>query len=87
MTRTRASPGPAANAAFRYGTMAGAVLGLAGVGLMYATGQLTLALAAYTLFILFPVYLVFVATLLSPWLGYSKDSTSLQPVYRERGSK
>ncbi|MFC4360553.1 hypothetical protein ACFO0N_21610 [Halobium salinum] len=87
MDRIRVSPGPAANAAFRYGTVAGAVPGLVTIGLLYATGRLTLALAAYTLFILFPVYLVFVATLLSSWLGYGKDSTSLRPVYQERGSK
>jgi hypothetical protein len=37
--------------------------------------------------VLFPVYLVFVASVLSVWLGYDKDTTSLRPVYRKDGGR
>lgn len=84
MTENRISPGPAASSAFQYGMIAGAVLGLTSVGFLYRSGQLTPAVVGYVLLALFPTYLVIVATLLSKWLGYDRDGTSLRPVYRDR---
>jgi hypothetical protein len=62
----------------------GAVVGLAVVGLLYWLGSLGPVMAGYTLLVLFPVYLVFVAVLLSRWLGYDKDATALRPVTRPK---
>ena len=84
MTENRISPGPAASSAFQYGIVAGVVLGLTGVGLLYQSEYLTPAVAGYVLLALFPTYLVLVAALLSKWLGYERDSTSLRPVYQDR---
>jgi hypothetical protein len=66
------------------GILASAVIGLAGIGLLYWFGSITLVIAAFVLVLLFPVYLVVVATVLSRWLGYDKDHTALRPVYRPR---
>ncbi|SDX92931.1 hypothetical protein [Halobellus clavatus] len=82
MNSSRPAPGPDAARAFRLGMFAGALIGLTGIGLLYWSGALTLLLFAYTIVLLFPVYLVFVAVGLSLWLGYNKDATALRPVYR-----
>jgi hypothetical protein len=76
------TPGPAARSAFRLGMLTAIVVGLATVGACYLWGVLTTTTALYTLFALFPVYLVLVASVLSVWLGYDKDVTDLRPVYR-----
>lgn len=83
MTAIRVSPGPAAAHAFRLGMIAGAFVGLCAIGLAYWSMSLTPAVVGYVLLLLFPVYLVLVATVLSVWLGYDQDSTSLRPVYRQ----
>jgi hypothetical protein len=54
------------------------------VGFLYWAGQLTLLLVGFVLVVVFPVYLVFAASVLSVWLGYNKGVTDLRPVYRER---
>lgn len=87
MTRLRITPGPSARSAFRLGIVAAAVLALAGVGFLYWAGHLTLVLTGFVLLIVFPVYLVFAASVLSVWLGYNKDSSDLRPVYREKKKK
>ena len=87
MTAVRSSPGPAAAYAFRLGVIAGAIAGLAVVGVLYWQGVLSLAIAGYVLATLFPVYLVLVATVLSVWLGYDKDATALRPVHRPKNSE
>lgn len=84
MALNRKSPGPAAAQAFRLGIFAGAVLGLVAVGALYWAGMITLVLLGYTMFLLFPVYLVMVAVILSRWLGYDKDVTALRPVHRPK---
>lgn len=84
MRELKTKPGPDAGSAFRLGLKAAAIAGLAGVGLLYWLGAITLVLAGYMLLVLFPVYLVFVATVLSVWLGYDKDASDLRPVYREK---
>ena len=76
------SPGPAAEHAFRTGIIAAALAGLAGIGLLYWTGTIALLLAGYSLVLLFPLYLVAAAVVLSVWLGYNTDATDLRPVYR-----
>lgn len=83
MQSIRTKPGPAAAYAFRLGTIAGALAGLATIGALYWFGVLTLSLAGYTVVLLFPVYLVFVASVLSVWLGYAQDAATLRPVYRQ----
>jgi hypothetical protein len=80
----RVRPGPAAAQAFRLGMWVGAVVGLAAVGLLYWVGALDLVFAGYTLLVLFPVYLVLVAAVLSRWLGYDKDAAALRPVTRPK---
>lgn len=87
MDATRTSPGSAAAHAFRLGIEASAIVGLIGIGLLYWSGILAPILVAYVLVVLFPVYLVLVAAVLSVWLGYDKDSTALRPVYRPKESE
>lgn len=84
MDSSRVSPGPVAAQAFRLGILTGAAVGLVVLGALYWTGAISLVLLGYTLFLLFPVYLVFVAVVLSRWLGYDKDATALRPVYRPK---
>jgi len=76
--------GPAAAEAFHLGTLVGAVIGLSVIGLLYVTGTITAMLAGYTLVLLFPIYLILVAVVLSLWLGYDKDASALRPVYRTK---
>lgn len=78
-------PGANARSAFRFGMGAATVAGLAGVGLLYWLGVLAPVLLGFLLLLVFPVYLVFAASLLSVWLGYGKDVSDLRPVYREKG--
>jgi hypothetical protein len=79
---TRPSPGPIAASAFRLGLVAGGLAGLVGIAVLYQFGTLSPAVAGYFLLVLFPIYLVIVASVLSYWLGYDKDGSSLRPVYR-----
>lgn len=76
------TPGPAAAHAFQLGIRASAIFGVAVIGTLYWFDIINLLLAGYALLLLFPVYLVFVASALSVWLGYNKDATSLRPVYK-----
>lgn len=71
------SPGPAAAHAFRLGLRAGAIVGFSAIVALYYFGVIELLFAGYALLVLFPVYLVFVAAVLSVWLGYDKDATAL----------
>ena len=87
MSTLKISPGPVAAHAFRLGMIAGAVVGLAGIGLLYWSGTLTPILAGYVLLAVFPVYLVLVSVVLSLWLGYNKDITALRPVYKPKDPK
>lgn len=84
MTRLRITPGPSARSAFRLGIVTASVAALAVVGALYWAGELSLPLAGFTLIVLFPVYLVFVASVLSVWLGYNKGIADLRPVYEEQ---
>lgn len=80
-------PGPDAQRAFRLGMVTGALLGLVALGALFWSGAIAPIVAGYSLVLLFPVYLVFVAVVLSQWLGYDKDATSLRPVYRSKNSE
>ena len=64
--------------------MAAALVGLAGVGGLYAAEAVPLSLIGYAVVLLFPLYLVGVASVLSVWLGYNGDATDLRPVYRKQ---
>lgn len=81
------TPGPAARKAFRTGIIAAALPVLVAVGFLTWRGYLEPILAGYTLLVLFPVYLVVAAAVLSVWLGYDKDATDLRPVYRDKKTK
>ncbi len=65
--------------------VAAAALALGALGALYWAGMLSPIAAGFALLAVFPVYLVFAASVLSVWLGYDKDETDLRPVYRERG--
>ncbi|WP_336023673.1 hypothetical protein [Halobellus salinisoli] len=82
MAPYRPRPGPDAARAFRLGIAAGGLVGLAVAGILYWVGTMTIFAFGYVFLLVFPVYLVLVATALSVWLGYDQDVTSLRPVYR-----
>lgn len=82
MTRYRPRPGPDAARAFRLGIAAGGLIGLTLAAISYWFSTMTLFAFGYIFLLVFPVYLVLVATALSVWLGYNQDVTSLRPVYR-----
>jgi hypothetical protein len=84
MQKSKLPPGPSAHGAFRFGMQAAAVAALAVIGALYWFGVLVPVLAGFTLLLLFPIYLVLVASALSVWLGYDKDASDLRPVYREK---
>jgi hypothetical protein len=84
VTRLRITPGPSARSAFRLGIVTASVAALAALGALYWIGELSLPLAGFVLVVLFPVYLVFVASVLSVWLGYDKGVADLRPVYEEQ---
>ncbi len=86
MAAANEPPGPDAHLAFRLGMMSGVVVGLVVLGFSYWSGVLTLVHTGYALFALFPVYLVFVASVLSVWLGFDADASDLRPVYRKKRS-
>jgi membrane protein implicated in regulation of membrane protease activity len=80
MDDQRPPPGPDAARAFRFGMIAGGAVGAVCLGALYWMGTLSLLALGYVVIALFPVYLIVVAVLLSRWLGYTKDITSLRPV-------
>jgi len=61
-----------------------AILGLAVVGLSFWLGHVGPFVLVFALLVLYPVYLVVAASLLSVWLGFDKDEKDLRPVYEER---
>jgi hypothetical protein len=77
-------PGPDAARAFRFGMIAGGAVGAVCLGTLYWASGLSLLALGYVVIALFPVYLIVVAILLSRWLGYTKDVTSLRPVYKTK---
>ncbi|WP_049985998.1 hypothetical protein [Halobellus rufus] len=82
MTPYRPRPGPDAARAFRLGIAAGGLIGLTFAAALYWFGTMNVFAFGYIFLLVFPVYLVLVATALSVWLGYDQDATSLRPVYR-----
>lgn len=78
-------PGPLADQAFRLGVIAASLLGLAALGTLHWLVGLSPAAVALALLVGAPVYLIFVAVVLSGWLGFGKDASDLRPVTRERG--
>ncbi len=78
------SPGPAAKRAFRTGVWAAAVVALAVVGWLYWTGELAGYVSAFVVVVLFPVYMLLVASALSKWLGFGKGPADLRRVRREQ---
>ena len=84
MTTQAKSPGPAAQRAFRTGVWAAAVLALAVVGWLYWTGAVAGYVSVFAVVVLFPVYMLLVASALSKWLGYGKTPADLRRVRREQ---
>jgi hypothetical protein len=87
MAAPRKAPGPAAARAFRTGIAVAGIAWLAALGLLYWTGALTPLLVGFALVVLFPVYLLLAAAVLSKWLGYDRDATHLRRVTEKRGSQ
>jgi hypothetical protein len=80
------SPGPDANRAFRIGMVIAVVAGLCFLGVLYWPRWISGKVLAFALVVLFPVYLLVAASILSVWLGFDKDPTDLERVYRDRDS-
>ena len=87
MAPPRKSPGPAADRAFRTGILVAAIGALAVVGLLHWNGTLTPLLVGFALVVLFPVYLLVAASVLSKWLGYDRDASDLQRIRTEDGGR
>lgn len=87
MGTSRKSPGPAARHAFRIGVRVAAIGGLAVIGALYWLDVLTLLLVGFTLVVIFPVYMLVVASVLSKWLGFDKDMSDLRPVSRDESAE
>lgn len=81
MTQAVTSPGPIADRTFEKGFQIATLGGLAGLGILYWKGPLSIFSGIHVTITLslFPVYLVFVAVLLGVWLGYDADETDLRP--------
>lgn len=80
-------PGPAADSAFKTGVVFAGAAWVAGAAFLYWAGVLTPIPDGIVVLLMFPLYLVIVASGLSVWLGYDKDATDLRPVYREKESE
>ncbi|MEF8841652.1 MAG: hypothetical protein V5A62_08500 [Haloarculaceae archaeon] len=87
MASPRKSPGPAAARAFRTGIAVAGGAGLVALGLLYWIGALAPLLVGFTLVVLFPVYLLCAAAVLSKWLGYDRDVSDLRRVTETQGSQ
>lgn len=87
MAPQRKSPGPAADRAFTTGILVAAVAAFAALGFLYWAGMLAPFLVVFALVVLFPVYLLVVASVLSKWLGYDRDVSDLRRVRRDEGSQ
>ena len=79
------SPGPIAERTFERGFKIAILGGFAGVWLLYWTGVLSVTNGVHVsvTLMLFPVYLVFAATVLGVWLGFATDQRDLQRVTEE----
>ena len=84
MKDERPPPGADAGGAYGLGVMAVAVVGRLVAGALYWVGALGPLALGYVVVALFPVYLIVVAVVLSVWLGYDKDATTLRPVYKPK---
>ena len=87
MEASRKSPGPAADHAFRTGVRAAAAGALAGLVLLYWFEVLSPFLVGVALVVLFPVYMLVVASVLSVWLGYDRSAADLRRVRRTDASQ
>lgn len=83
MASLRSEPGPTANQAFRLGIATAIVVALCGLAVLYSLGAVTLVALVFGVVVGLPVYLLFVASALSVWLGFGKDVTDLRPVTEE----
>jgi len=84
VTKQNRSPGPIADRTFDTGFKYAVLIGVACVGVLFSTGRLSFTGSdvLFTL-MLFPVYLLSVATVLGVWLGYETDARNLEPVVKE----
>jgi uncharacterized membrane protein YdbT with pleckstrin-like domain len=76
------SPGQSAEETFRTGIRAAVGGAVAVAGVLYWFDVISLVTAGFALLVLLPVYLIFVASLLSKWLGFDKGVMDLRPVVR-----
>jgi hypothetical protein len=80
----RPSPGPDAHRTFRLGMVASVVAALGCLAVLYRTRLVSPAVVGFALVVLFPVYLLVVASILSVWLGFDRDASNLRRVCRDR---
>jgi len=89
MAEAGLSPGPIAERTFERGFKVAMLGGLAGVGLLYWTGVLSVTNGVHisVTLVLFPVYLVLVAMVLGVWLEFATDERDLQRVTEDVDSE
>lgn len=82
MARGGTRPGPIADHVFETGFKLAAIGGVGALVFLHLAGVLSLFNVVNFVIatLLFPVYLVFVAILLSHWLGYDTDERDLRTV-------
>jgi hypothetical protein len=85
MADSSRSPGPIAERTFDRGFKVAVVGGVGGVWLLYWIDVLSVSntVHATVTIVLFPVYLIFAATLLGVWLGFDTDRRDLERVRTE----
>jgi len=84
MSAVKITPSAAAHQAYRLGVFAVVIAGLAVIGLLFWTGTLDAVTTVYALVVVFPMYVVVGASIVSAWAGLDKDATDLRPVTREQ---
>ena len=82
MESPRKTPGPTADRAFTTGIRTAIVGAFVCLGALYWFEVLTPLFVGVTLVVLFPIYLLVVASVLSVWLGYDRDPSDLRRVRR-----
>lgn len=89
MTNGSTSPGPIADQTFDRGFRFAALAGLAGIVLLYWSGELSVSnvMQVTSTLLLFPVYLLFMSVILGMWLGYETDETDLERVIEDSNEK
>jgi hypothetical protein len=86
MSEKKITPGPIAERTFELGLKIGAAGGIAAAATLFLVGPASISNGIHVVLtlLLYPVYLLTVATLLGIWLGYDTDARNLERVTEER---